>query len=632
MARRIRPSLLLDTTPSPRAAASGGGGGVAAAPAAPAVSWVYGEITAVPSTDSSLPVGWVEVGIPAGTPVTRALGQSDGIATWVGARVMVILDATGRVLKISDPVYDPPEGADIDYTGYAGRRLKKALDDAVEAQRSADAVRDRAREAESKAEAAAREAAKALAVGEANRPPYVGPEAPEKPVKGQLWYPTRADGAITGAKIWDGQAWLPRPLVGDQVLVPGSAGSVSIADGAITAPKIYASKELSAKVATFLEVTTDMLTAGNATIPGTAVVGDLIGNRLMGGEISLLDSTPAAQTQTQDLTRADGHGWTPHTGDAATKAVWGADGMTVTVTRAATINADTVLTTHTGPLGPTAIGSGPVTVTVTVTPSWTGRLRLYSVTSGDARPQDAADCTANGTLDLTITVPEGQWLRVDGMNLALHAIGRIPVGASLTVSSVKVEWRPLRSSGLRIYRDQGGSARLRVTGQDGSVTTLSTSGVSYLAAGAAASASTSWRAFTDPPLASTWHTRANVRANNDTWTKVPFSGGTVALKGGIVAIGDELIVPMAGFYRLTSSVIMRGKDPYAGGGAVAVNGNITAGVYGLHRLASGQWTSLGTSGIRKLAAGDRLSLWVFQNFGSVQTVNEGGMTIDWFAD
>ena len=631
MARRIRPSLLLDTAPSSRAAASGGGGGVAAAPAAPAVSWVYGEVTATPSTDSSLPVGWVEVGIPAGAPVTRALGQSDGIATWVGARVMVIPDATGRVLKISDPVYDPPEGTDIEYTGQAGKRLKKALDDATEAQRSADAVRDRARDAENKALAASQAAAKALAVGEANRPPYVGPEAPEKPVKGQLWYPTRADGAIIGAKIWDGQAWLPRPLVGDQVLVPGSAGSVSIADGAVTAPKIYASKELSAKVATFLEVTTDMLTAGNATIPGTAVVGDLLGNRLAGAEVGLLDSAPTPQEQAQDLTKTDGHGWAPVNGDTITTKTHDEKGMTLTVTKAPTAGRNTILATHTGALGPTGTGFGPVTITVRATPSWTGRLRLYASTDV-ATLESTCDCAADTPVDITLTVPEGSWLRTGSKNLALHAVGTLPVKATLTVASVKASWASLRSSGLRIFRDKPGMASIQVTGQDGSITTLNTGGVSHRPQGAADTSSTSWRAFTDPPLAYTWHTRANVKAAHDRWTKVPFRGGVVTLKGGVVAVGDELIVPLSGFYRLTASMVIRGADPYAGGAAVSVNEQVSNGVFGLHRLASGQWTTLGVSRIRKLKAGDKLMLWVYQNFGSVQTVNEGGMTVEWFAD
>lgn len=631
MARRIRPSLLLDTAPSSRAAASGGGG-VAAAPAAPAVSWVYGEVTATPSTDSSLPVGWVEVGIPAGAPVTRALGQSDGIATWIGARVMVILDSTGRVLKISDPVYDAPEGADVEYVGQAGRRLKKALDDAVEAQWSADAVRDRARDAENKALAASQAAAKALAVGEANRPPYVGPKAPEKPVKGMIWYTTRGDGAITAASVWDGAKWLPRPLVASTVLVPGSVGDVSLADGAVTAPKIYASKELSAKVGAFLEVTTDMLTAGDATIPGTAVVGDLIGNRLAGGEISLLDSVPAVQEQAQDLTKTTGHGWEPVKGDTVTTTAHTGDGMVVTVTKAPTLTDTTVLTTHTGPLGPTKVGCGPITVTIRATPSWTGRIRLYGTTDAGTTLSDTYDCAATKPVDITLTIPEGQWLRTGSKNLAVHGAGKLPAGATLTVTSVKATWQALKSSGLRIYRDQTGSANIQVTGQDGSITTLGTTGVSHRAAEAAAPSITTWKAFTDPPLASTWHTRANVKAAHDKWTKVPFRGGSVTLKGGIVAVGDELIVPTSGFYRLTASMVIRGADPYAGGAAVSVNGQVNSGVFGLHRLASGQWTTLGVSRIRKLNAGDKLMLWVYQNFGSVQTVNEGGMTVEWFAD
>lgn len=64
-----------------------------------------------------------------------------------------------------------------------------------------------------------------------------------------------------------------------------AVGATKLAPGSVTSDAIYASKELWAKLAAFASVTTDMLTAGKATITGTAVVGDLIGNRIQGSKI-----------------------------------------------------------------------------------------------------------------------------------------------------------------------------------------------------------------------------------------------------------------------------------------------------------------------------------------------------------
>jgi hypothetical protein len=64
-----------------------------------------------------------------------------------------------------------------------------------------------------------------------------------------------------------------------------AVGATRLAPGSVTSDAIYASKELWAKLAAFASVTTDMLTAGKATITGTAVVGDLKGNRIQGSKI-----------------------------------------------------------------------------------------------------------------------------------------------------------------------------------------------------------------------------------------------------------------------------------------------------------------------------------------------------------
>ena len=81
-------------------------------------------------------------------------------------------------------------------------------------------------------------------------------------------------------------------------------GTTRLAPGSVTADCIYASKELWSKMAAFGSVTTEMLTAGNATIPGKAVVGDLIGNNLTGVTIrggSVMSYSESAESRNKKL-------------------------------------------------------------------------------------------------------------------------------------------------------------------------------------------------------------------------------------------------------------------------------------------------------------------------------------------
>lgn len=64
-----------------------------------------------------------------------------------------------------------------------------------------------------------------------------------------------------------------------------AVGATKLAPGSVTSDAIYASKELWAKLAAFASVTTDMLTAGKATITGDAVVGNLKGNNIFGSKV-----------------------------------------------------------------------------------------------------------------------------------------------------------------------------------------------------------------------------------------------------------------------------------------------------------------------------------------------------------
>lgn len=58
---------------------------------------------------------------------------------------------------------------------------------------------------------------------------------------GDLWFVVSLDTAtVTDVRIWNGTAWVDYRLIADSIIVPGSLGTVTIADGAITGDKVTA--------------------------------------------------------------------------------------------------------------------------------------------------------------------------------------------------------------------------------------------------------------------------------------------------------------------------------------------------------------------------------------------------------
>lgn len=92
-----------------------------------------------------------------------------------------------------------------------------------------------------------------------------------------------------------------------------AVGATKLAPGSVTSDAIYASKELWAKLAAFASVTTDMLTAGKATITGTAVVGDLKGNNIHGSKI--IGSSIYSYTESADSINARKPGYKAYDAD-----------------------------------------------------------------------------------------------------------------------------------------------------------------------------------------------------------------------------------------------------------------------------------------------------------------------------
>lgn len=92
-----------------------------------------------------------------------------------------------------------------------------------------------------------------------------------------------------------------------------AVGATKLAPGSVTSDAIYASKELWAKLAAFASVTTDMLTAGKATITGSAVVGELKGNKIWGSQIvgaslsTFLESAESVNKRNSGWNASDGN-------------------------------------------------------------------------------------------------------------------------------------------------------------------------------------------------------------------------------------------------------------------------------------------------------------------------------------
>lgn len=290
----VRPNLWIDRKPSPRTAvasqqASYGSGSQAG-------TWATGRVTDV------LDGGMVRVELPADDPVSEVVAPADGGVTAVGAECVCLQDGTGRVYQVVSPA-TLPEGGQARATGATGKIALEAAGTKAEldaAKAEIDAAQKRLSEevkaAQDAATTSGEAAANALkrAIGRVT----VSQTAPAKPADGDLWVATDANRQATGIKVWSAaaKAWQDYLLVAGRVLVPGSVGSVEIADGAVNASKVTASEELWAKVGVFAKVTTQMLQAGQARITGELLADTIrLSTRIVAGDPSgdaaIMDST-----------------------------------------------------------------------------------------------------------------------------------------------------------------------------------------------------------------------------------------------------------------------------------------------------------------------------------------------------
>lgn len=104
--------------------------------------------------------------------------------------------------------------------------------------------------AQAKAQAALDEAAKAARTADGKNRIIASAERPsaEGLAPGDLWFHLGGDSHVSSIRVWDGGTWSDYVLMAQKVLVPGSVGNVSLADGSVDAVKVTASEALLEKL------------------------------------------------------------------------------------------------------------------------------------------------------------------------------------------------------------------------------------------------------------------------------------------------------------------------------------------------------------------------------------------------
>ena len=604
----------------------------ASSASSPSSGWVSGRVTEV------LESGWVEVAVPADDPQTVATAPSDGTLTQVGAVVRVLLDGSGRATQISAPTsLDTSEdAAPVVATGAAGARMTQALTDARSALDGLDAQATAAAAAQSAADQARADAVAALKAAEESS--VFSATAPESPRVGQVWYELNAAGAIVGIHVWDGSAWLVRTLAAGQVLVPGSVGSTLIGPGSVTTREIDVD-DLWAEIVRSRGVTTDMLTAGNATIPGTAVVGDLVGNTLRGGVLSLLDQAQTPSTATGSNTasawRYQPDGVMPGTTTGSVSTVSGYP--VVTITSGTTPGGFFPASLQYGAVFGPAAAVGAITYSVTVKVAGGSGPISFSVQSNEATTYSGGyvNAVSGGTYTLKATIPEGQWINQQSGSLFNRIVIKLGAGFSqgttFTITSITASWPPALNTGLKIYRDSTGQARIDVVGNDGNTTILNSSGVTMKDASGATIGSIAWRNLVAPPYGALTRTSNWTHTTPGGWQRVNLTNGQKAeLHNGFTQGDSYLTVPVTGLYRVQGRV---GLQTSSGRIGVAVAAGATSPsaapqtVLGAGAGSAAEAT-VEVNADSRFKAGDLVGLWAFQENGGGAASSKASLTIN----
>ena len=193
-----------------------------------------------------------------------------------------------------------------------------------------------------------------------------------------------------------------------------------------------------------------------------------------------------------------------------------------------------------------------------------------------------------------------------------------------------VSWKMSRSSGLHVFRDDEGVAKIQITDRQGGQLVMDTNGVAYDPPGSAPPHASSWRTFTEPPFAHMATNNAHLWTVKDKWTQVPVGSQEKIVRGGMQVDGMEIIIPQSGLYRLDGTTWYRSSwAGYVGGTRVARSNDVEYGVYMYAALNHGLWTALQVTGVRRLNVGDRVALYTYQNIDEGTIMDWGEMTVSW---
>lgn len=143
---------------------------------------------------------------------------------------------------------------DAQAASVASAQAKQAVDAASglagAASSKADSAANAAADASSKADSASNKAVKAQATADGKNRIIASAAEPAHGglVLGDLWMQLDQADHVSGIQVWNGKAFTDYVLLAQQVLVAGSVGSISLADGAVTAGKVTASEALLEKL------------------------------------------------------------------------------------------------------------------------------------------------------------------------------------------------------------------------------------------------------------------------------------------------------------------------------------------------------------------------------------------------
>lgn len=277
-----------------------------------------------------------------------------------GSDVRVQVDASGAPSGVLDAGPSVTEGGLV-YAGAEGRRMREvanaaqvAHDEAERAMRELEEARGRTaqdlqslRSTLQGAQADVHKAQLMFSSSEKNPKDYFRDIGAEPPL-GAVYEQRGQDGAVEYRFRWDGRNWVEFNIASSSIHVESDlwtrmlqvAGDATIsgnllAGGSVTADKLVASRELSAKVAKFEESVVSKLRAEKAVITGDLIADNLVGKNIDGGRLNVntsgkgnayqLSLAPASDTGEPIITfRAQND-----SGVWSSKVVMGAMGMNV---------------------------------------------------------------------------------------------------------------------------------------------------------------------------------------------------------------------------------------------------------------------------------------------------------------